>query len=182
MTNIQLKIVTICQSQCKWNYQKNENAFLNLLFRFLNLHEALNILNKKMIVIANVFLQLKIVKRFPTTLFKKRCFKTRFHSQHMKACQILAKSPWEHFYHIFSSFSGKLIWKMCPLVLGEILGVFVNTMTVDGRYPGHNCQNLPVPIQMQLSQKRKTFSQFFVAFLKSASNFKQFETKDDGHS
>ena len=34
---------------------------------------------------------------------------------------------------------------------------------------------------MQLSGKEKTFSQLFVAFLKSRLNFKHFEKKDDPH-
>ena len=62
----------------------------------------------------------------------------------------------------FSSFSGNLIWKMSPLVLGEILEVFVNMLIADDKYPVQDCQNLPLPIQMQLYQKYKTFSQFFV--------------------
>ena len=62
----------------------------------------------------------------------------------------------------FPSFSEKLIWKMYPLVLGEILGVFVNTLTADGKYPVQGCENLQLPIQMQLSEKQKTFPQFFV--------------------
>ena len=71
---------------------------------------------------------------------------------------------------------------MSPLVLGEILGVFVNTLTADGKYPVQGCENLQLPIQMQLSEKRKTFSQFFVPFLGSTSNFKDFEKNDDCHS
>ena len=35
---------------------------------------------------------------------------------------------------------------------------------------------------MQLSLKRKTFSDFFVPFLESTSNFKRFEEKYDLHS
>ena len=35
------------------------------------------------------------------------------------------------------------------------------------------------PIQMQLSQKQKTFSEFFCAFLKSSLNFEHFQKKDD---
>ena len=35
---------------------------------------------------------------------------------------------------------------------------------------------------MQLSLKRKTFSDFFNPFLESTSNFKHFEKKDDPHS
>ena len=67
-------------------------------------------------------------------------------------------------------------------MLGEILGVFVNTWTADGSYPVQDCQNLQPPIQMQLSQKRKTFSEFFLPFLESTSNFKHFERKDACHN
>ena len=35
---------------------------------------------------------------------------------------------------------------------------------------------------MQLSEKRKTFSKSFVAFLECTSNFKHFERKEDRHS
>ena len=71
---------------------------------------------------------------------------------------------------------------MSPLMLGKILGVFVNTMTADGKYPIQDCENLQLPIEMQLSKKRKTLSQFFVPFLESTSKFKHFERKDDHHS
>ena len=53
---------------------------------------------------------------------------------------------------------------MSPLVFGEILGVFVNILTGDGKSNVQDCKNLQLPIQMQLSGKRKTFSQFFVPF------------------
>ena len=59
---------------------------------------------------------------------------------------------------------------MSPLVLREMLGVFVNILTADGEYPVQDCENVPFQIKMQLSEKRKTFSQFFVA------------SKDVGHS
>ena len=71
---------------------------------------------------------------------------------------------------------------MSSLVLGEILGVFVNTLTADGNYLVPDCENFQLPIQMQLSEKRKTFSQFFVPVLESTSIFKHFEKKDDRHS
>ena len=35
---------------------------------------------------------------------------------------------------------------------------------------------------MQLSEKEKTLSQFFFAFLKSTLNFKHFPEKEDSHS
>ena len=71
---------------------------------------------------------------------------------------------------------------MSSLVIGEILGVFVNTLTADGKYPVQGCENLQLPIQMQLSEKRKTFSEFFVPFLESTSNFKYFQKTDDRHT
>ena len=45
-----------------------------------------------------------------------------------------------------------------------------------------NRDNLMESIQMQLSQKLKTFSQFFPAFSKSKLNFEHFQTKDDALS
>ena len=71
---------------------------------------------------------------------------------------------------------------MSPLVLGEILGVFVDTLPADAKYPVEYYENLRLPTQIQLSERRKPFSQFFLRFLESTSNFKHFEEKDDGHS
>ena len=64
---------------------------------------------------------------------------------------------------------------------GQIVGLLVNTFPADENYTVLNRDNLTIPIQMQLSQKQKTFSQFFAAFLKSTLNFKHFESKDDPH-
>ena len=38
------------------------------------------------------------------------------------------------------------------------------------------------PIQMQVFQKLKTFSEYFFSFLKAILNFKHFPTEDDSHS
>ena len=40
---------------------------------------------------------------------------------------------------------------MSPPVLREILGVFVNILTPDGKYPVQDSENLLLPIQMELS-------------------------------
>ena len=182
MTNVLFKIARICHFQFKCNYLKNEKHFLIFLFCFWNLHQILNVLKKKIIVIANVFHKLQTVKNLVRPFSKKRRYRTRFDNQHVKVSQILVKSPWEYFYHVFSSFSGKLIWKMSPLVLREILGVFVHTLTDHTKYPVQDCENIPLSIQMQLSEKPKTFSLFFVPFLVGTSNFKRFRRKDDCHS
>ena len=132
---------------------KNQNLFLNILSHFLNLYQILNILKQTMIPTVIVFQKLQTVKNLLRLLSKKRRFRTRFDSQHVKVFQILAKSQWEQFYDVFSSFSGKLIWKTSPLVLGKILEGFVNILIADNKYPVQDCENLPLPIKMQLCEK-----------------------------
>ena len=44
-----------------------------------------------------------------------------------------------------------MIRKISPLTKFQILEVFVNTLTADYKYPVPDCENLPFPIQMQLS-------------------------------
>ena len=60
-----------------------------------------------------------------------------------------------------------------------ILGLLVNTLPTDEKYPVFNRDNLTVPIQIQLSQKPKTFSEFFLAFFKSRLIFEYFRKKRD---
>ena len=63
------------------------------------------------------------------------------------------------------------------LVLRKILGLFVNTLSEDDKYCLLYNDNLLQPIQILLSQKQKTFSQFFSAFLKSTLNSEHFQKK-----
>ena len=53
---------------------------------------------------------------------------------------------------------------MSPLVLGEVLGVFLNTLTANDKYPVQDLENLQLAIQMQLFKKGKTVPQFFFHF------------------
>ena len=71
---------------------------------------------------------------------------------------------------------------MSLLVICQILRLFPNTLSADGKYCLLNRYNLTQPIQMHLSQKEKSFSQYFVAFLKSGLNVEYFEKKDDPHN
>ena len=65
------------------------------------------------------------------------------------------------------------------LLTCQILGLLVNTLPTDEKYPVFNRDNLTVPIQIQLSQKPKTFSEFFLAFFKSRLIFEYFRKKRD---
>ena len=60
--------------------------------------------------------------------------------------------------------------------------MFFNTLTVDDKHYLLNRDKLTQPIQVELSQKEKAFSQFSFASLKSILKFKHLPTKDDPHS
>ena len=62
-------------------------------------------------------------------------------------------------------------------MIHKILRLFVYTLTVNGKHYSLNRDNLPEPIQIQLSQKQKNFSDLFFAFLKSILNFKHLPKK-----
>ena len=61
------------------------------------------------------------------------------------------------------------------LVLWKILRLFLNTLTDDDKYCLLYRDNLTEPIQILLSQKQQTFSEFFFLFLKSSLNFEHFQ-------
>ena len=63
------------------------------------------------------------------------------------------------------------------LVLCNMLGLFVNTLSDKDEYCVLYRDNLTQAIQILLSQKQKTFSEFFSAFLKSTLNFEHFRKK-----
>ena len=85
---------------------EKRKTFSDFVFHFCNLHQILNLLNKKTIVSANVFPKLHTVKILVRPLSKKRHLTTRFRSQHVKAPQIPAKSPSEPFDHVFHHSQG----------------------------------------------------------------------------
>ena len=89
------------------------------------------------------------------------------------------KSARHHYYPLFSSIRGKLGWEKSPSVWYEILRVLINALTADDKYSGSNMQNLPQQVQTLLSQKQKTFSVFFIPFLKCAWNLEHFQKKDE---
>ena len=56
-------------------------------------------------------------------------------------------------------------------MIHKFLRLFVNTFKVDEKHYPLNRDNLTEPIKMQLSEKRKGFSEFFFGFLKSILKF-----------
>ena len=109
---------------------------------------------------------------------RKFRFRGCFGKQYGKRSQILLKSASQHLYSIHWSLAGKFCSKKSLLLICQILGLLVNTLAADENYPLHNREYLTIPIQMQLSQKQKTFSEFFAAFLKFSLHFKHLKKKE----
>ena len=122
ITCILFRIVRIFRSLFNSSSLKNKKHFPGFLFHLWNLHQISNILQKKKIVIANVFPKLATVEGLVTPLTFQRRLKTSCDSQHVKQYQTLVKSSWEHFYHIFSSLWREIIWKISPWFKFEIIG------------------------------------------------------------
>ena len=81
------------------------------------------------------------------------------------------------YYPLFWPIWGKLSCKKSPSLWYEILRLFVNALTADGKYSDSNVQNLMPQFQTTLSHKQKTFFQYFIKFLKCAWNLEHFQKK-----
>ena len=135
-----------------------------------------------MTLIVDVFPKLQTQKNLIRSMPKKSRFKGSFENQHGKWSQTLLKCQGQLLYHIYWSLWRQLSYKKSLLVIYKISRLFPNTLSADGKYSLLNRDNLTQPIQMQLSRKQKTFSEFFSAFLKSSLNFEHFQKKDNSDS
>ena len=106
----------------------------------------------------------------------------RFDSEHDNGSQTLLRSARNNFYTTIPLMSDGTSRNRLVLVRSEVLGQLVNTLTADYKHSAWNRENLPQQVQTQISQERKTFSGFFIAFLKCTLNLEYFENKDQSHS
>ena len=114
-------------------------------------------------------------------MFKKPRLRKPFDKQYGTRAKALLKSASQHIYHIYGTVPIIVSQKTSLLLTCQILGLLVNTRTADKMYRVLNGDNLTIPIKIQLSQKQRTSSQFFAAFLKFRLKFEYFETKYDPH-
>ena len=135
-----------------------------------------------MTLVADVFPKLRTQKNLVRSMPKKSRFKVSFKKQHRQCAWAFLKCEVELLYNIYLSRLRQLSYKKSLLVICKISRLFINTLSADGKYSLLNRDNLTQPIQMQVSRKQKTFSEFFSAFLKSSLNFEYFLKKDDPHS
>ena len=110
------------------------------------------------------------------------CFETHFASKGFHGSQTFLHPLLQHFYPNFLLIYHQLSWKNLPLVRSEILGLFGNTFTADRMYSPHRWEKLPQHVETQLSQKQRTFSIVFVAYLECTQNFLHFSKTDLLHS
>ena len=97
---------------------------------------------------------------------KKSRLRRLFDKQHGKSAQALLKSTSQYLYHIHWSLPIQLSWEKSLLLTCKTMGLLVNTMPANEKYPVLNRDTLTIPIQMQLSQKQENFSHFFFLLFK----------------
>ena len=68
---------------------------------------------------------------------------------------------------------------MSSLITSEIFRLLVNTLTTDDKYSRRYIQIFWEQLQTSLSQKRKAFCPFLIAFLKCAWNLEHSEKKEE---
>ena len=142
----------------------------------------MNIFKKEMTLIAYLFLRLRSAKNVVWYMCKKSRFRLPFENEHGKRLSDLLKSERQHLHHIYWSMGTELYCKKPLSVICKILRLLVNILSAVDKYSLPNEDNLTHPIQMQLSQKQKTFWQIFSAFFKCSLNFDHCQKKDHPHS
>ena len=70
-------------------------------------------------------------------------------------------------------------YKKSPSVWYETLRLFAIALTTDEKYSGRNMKNLQQQIHTPLPPPKKTFSEFFIAFLKCEWKLEHFQKKDE---
>ena len=135
-----------------------------------------------MTLIAYLFVRLRPAKIVARYITKKSRFRLPLQKEHGKPVSTLFKSEREHLQHNYYSTGTQFSCKKSLLGIRQRLRLFLNTMSAVDKCSLPNRDNLMQPIHMQLSQKLKTFSEFFNVFSKSRLNFEYFQKKDDAYS
>ena len=142
----------------------------------------MNIFEKKMTLIAYLFLRLRSAKSVVRYMCKKSRSRLPFEKEHGKRLSDLLKSEGQHMYHIYWSMETELNHKKSVSVICKILRLFVKILGGVDKSSLPNREYLMQPIQMQVSEKQKTFWQIFSAFFKCSLNFDHCQKKDHPHS
>ena len=91
-------------------------------------------------------------------------------TERVNSSEKLLKSTGKDFYPTFSSFSARLSYKNFFLFRSQILGLLINTLTVNYEYSRSIRENLPLPIHIKLSKKPLIFCGIVLKCLESIWN------------
>ena len=143
---------------------QKEKFFSQFFAAFLKSRWNLNALNQKMTLITFVFAIWRTTK---TRLDK--CLKSPVWGDYSTSNIVkVPKHCWNlhriTFIIIRWSLPSQLSWKTSLLLTCKVLGLLVNTLAGDEKYPVLDRDNLTIPVQMQLSMKKNLFSVFLLVF------------------
>ena len=141
---------------------QKRKMFCKFFLHFVNLLSVLNILKKRMTLIAETFLNLRTLKYIVREMFKKFRLRGAFDKWDGKQDQTLLKSERQHPYHIYWSLWRKLELKKSLWAICSVWGLFVNPLTAHDKYSLLNSGYLLQHFQMHLSERRRTFCEFFL--------------------
>ena len=103
-------------------------------------------------------------------MHEKICFSEHFGSERVNES---VKVPLSYFLSVLSQIESEKV----KSVKSVILGLLANTLTANYEHSRSTIENLPLPFQMEISEKAKKFFEFFIAFSESALNFQHFEKR-----
>ena len=118
-----------------------KNIILNFLLHIWNLSQMLNVLEKKMNLIAYIYPKLLTPKDVVTWISKRLRFKTPLESQRVKGSKTLLKFAWKLFYPKVSSLWEKLSWKTSLTHIQNLNNV--DTMIANDKYSLNYRETLP---------------------------------------
>ena len=191
-----INLKTLCYHiDCQWqvfnrNMQKflqqfqtrlsqKRKTFSGFFIHFLKCARKLEHFEKKDECNSLIISEIIVPKEVATEMSRKSWFRTPFGNQRVNGFQTPLKVARHHYYPFFPWISGKLSWKKTALLWWKMLRLFANTFTADDKYSCRNMQNFRQQLQTLLCQKPKTFSGFFIPFLKCAWNLKHFQKKNE---
>ena len=124
----------------------------------------MNIFKKRMALIHSLYLRLRPTKNVLRYMCKKSRFTLPCQKEYSKRVSSLFKFERQHLHHIYWSAGSQFYWKKSLLVIWKSLRLFVNTMSAVDKCFLLERDNLMQPIQMQFTQKLKTFCSFILHF------------------
>ena len=114
-----------------------------------------------------------------TEASKRLCLTTPIGNQRVNGFETLLKSARHGYFPIFLRIRDKLSLKKPALVTSEIFRLFFNTLSPDDKYSRRYMQTFWQQVQTLLSQKRESFCEFFIAYLKGEWNLEHSEKKEE---